>query len=108
MQRSYYHYHAVDGGAGGYGSGKDSRALMIAAGVGCLMLIGCALYSERDEILKWFTNALEDDSSNSKPKTVFPTHEWQEVPPHMAVPGGMEIRFDMETGKNYVRIPKSR
>eukprot|EP00931_Biecheleriopsis_adriatica_P078476 TRINITY_DN51936_c0_g1_i1.p1 TRINITY_DN51936_c0_g1~~TRINITY_DN51936_c0_g1_i1.p1 ORF type:complete len:187 (+),score=51.54 TRINITY_DN51936_c0_g1_i1:90-650(+) len=33
------------------------------------------------------------------------TEEWQKVPEGMAVPPGIEVRFDLEKGCNYARLP---
>jgi hypothetical protein len=30
--------------------------------------------------------------------------EWQEVPPNAVCPGGLEYRFDMQTGRNFARL----
>eukprot|EP00929_Paragymnodinium_shiwhaense_P044086 TRINITY_DN22619_c0_g1_i1.p1 TRINITY_DN22619_c0_g1~~TRINITY_DN22619_c0_g1_i1.p1 ORF type:complete len:503 (-),score=109.76 TRINITY_DN22619_c0_g1_i1:190-1698(-) len=33
------------------------------------------------------------------------SHEWNEVAPNAICPAGLEYRFDMQTGKNYARLP---
>mmetsp|Transcript_101943 Transcript_101943/g.287727 ORF Transcript_101943/g.287727 Transcript_101943/m.287727 type:complete len:489 (+) Transcript_101943:58-1524(+) len=33
------------------------------------------------------------------------TRDWHEVPPNAVCPGGLEYRCDMQTGRNYARVP---
>ncbi|MFC1929718.1 hypothetical protein ACFLW6_02470 [Chloroflexota bacterium] len=44
-----------------------------------------------------------DEASTTK--EFIPTDDWQEVPSGTAVPPGLEIRMDFESGRNYARKP---
>jgi hypothetical protein len=47
------------------------------------------------------------EKSESKPAPFVPTSEWQEVPKDAILPPGLEIRMNLETGKNEARTQPS-
>ena len=54
-----------------------------------------------------------DKPEQEKKKTThyddfIPTYEWQEVGENQAVPGGLEIRMELDTGKKFARKMRNR
>lgn len=59
-------------------------------------------------VLYWAVTDPSDPLGLDPPKggeVLEPTTQWQEVPDGVAVPPGLEIRMDLETGKRLARIP---
>jgi len=72
---------------------KDLKRLLHAAGV------SSAGATERSELIRLLRRA--------RARASLPVFEaswvWKEVPPGTALPSGLEVRFDIRTGKNYAR-----
>lgn len=76
---------------------KELKELLTAAGV------SFAGATEKDDLVRLLTKARAQAASSD---IVFvATKEWQRVGSGVAVPQGLEVRFDLAKGCNYARLP---
>lgn len=60
--------------------------------------------TEKEDLVRLLTKATAQARAG---KTSFvATKMWQRVPEGSAIPAGLEVKFDMDKGCNYARLPK--
>ncbi|XP_051870274.1 nucleotide exchange factor SIL1 [Pristis pectinata] len=63
------------------------------------------LEQTEDDVGKVEDGTVEDDLDPEDMEVFYPTSEWQTVKPGQAIPAGLHVRLNLETGKNEAKIP---
>eukprot|EP00930_Biecheleria_cincta_P019573 TRINITY_DN1489_c0_g1_i2.p1 TRINITY_DN1489_c0_g1~~TRINITY_DN1489_c0_g1_i2.p1 ORF type:complete len:174 (+),score=56.46 TRINITY_DN1489_c0_g1_i2:340-861(+) len=61
--------------------------------------------TEKEELVRLLTKYRAQKMAAASTGNFVPSKMWQRVPDGVAVPAGLEVKFDMEKGCNYARIP---
>ena len=84
------------------------RALLGALVLGCVLASGfgmVAVVPGEDACETTSTDSSTTDSSSQSLRQFVPSQHWQEVTDDHAVPPGLDIRFDLEAGKKFAKLP---
>jgi len=61
--------------------------------------------TEKEELVRLLTKHRAQKMAVATAGSFAPSRMWQRVPDGVAIPTGLEVKFDMEKGCNYARIP---
>lgn len=77
---------------------KDLKEKLTAAGV------SFAGATEKEDLVRLLSKARAQEAAHGA--RFVATKVWQRVPDGAVLPSGLEVKFDMEKGCNYARIPQ--
>jgi len=64
--------------------------------------------TEKEELVRLLTKHRAQKMAAATADSFVPSKMWQRVPDGVAIPTGLEVKFDMEKGCNYARIPPEK
>jgi len=77
---------------------KELKELLTAAGM------SFAGATEKEDLVRLLTKARAQAAAS---KDVFvPTYSWREVPEGVSLPPGLEVKFDIASGRNYAKMTR--
>lgn len=64
--------------------------------------------TEKEELVRLLTKHRAQKMAAATADSFVPSKMWQRVPDGVAIATGLEVKFDMEKGCNYARIPPEK